>query len=102
MKQSAPSRIINVSSAGHQMCKVLDPEDLNFEKMEYSSFAAYCQSKLCNILFTHELAKKLQGTGVTTNSLHPGVVDTPIFTKGTTWLMKLAAIAAPFLAKVCI
>ncbi|XP_063586758.1 retinol dehydrogenase 13-like [Penaeus indicus] len=78
LKKSAPSRIVNVSSKMHEFCSKLDPEDLNFEKCSYSTFTSYNQSKLCNILFTLELAERLHGSGVTTNSLHPGAVDTEI------------------------
>ncbi|XP_042864244.1 retinol dehydrogenase 11-like [Penaeus japonicus] len=78
LKKSAPSRVINVSSKMHEYCRKLDPEDLNFEKSSYSIFESYNRSKLCNILFTLELAERLHGTGVTTNSLHPGAVDTEI------------------------
>ncbi len=74
LKASAPSRIVNVSSDAHNGAKV-DFEDLQGEK-EFSGWHAYGQSKLAMILFTHELAKKLDGTGVTVNSAHPGVVRT--------------------------
>ena len=52
-------------------------DDLMFEK-KYSSWAAYCQSKLANVLFTRELAKRLEGTNVTVNALHPGAVRTEL------------------------
>ncbi len=73
MKKSAPSRIINVASEAHRQGSnaFTDP---NYEKNGYSGFGAYGTSKLANILFTRELAKKLEGTGVTANSLHPGVI----------------------------
>jgi len=74
LKASAPSRIVNVSSDAHNGAKV-DFEDLQGEK-KFSGWHAYSQSKLAMILFTHELAKKLDGTGVTVNSAHPGVVRT--------------------------
>ncbi|XP_068237944.1 retinol dehydrogenase 13-like isoform X2 [Palaemon carinicauda] len=81
LKKSAPSRIVNVSSMMHDFCRKLDPEDLNFEKNSYNSFKAYCQSKLCNILFTLELSERLRGSGVVANSLHPGYVYTEIVSK---------------------
>jgi len=74
LKGSAPSRIVNVSSDAHNGAKV-NFEDLQGEK-KFSGWHAYAQSKLAMILFTHELAKKLDGTGVTVNSAHPGVVRT--------------------------
>lgn len=74
LKASAPSRIVNVSSDAHNGAKV-DFEDLQGEK-KFSGWHAYGQSKLAMILFTHELAKRLDGTGVTVNSAHPGVVRT--------------------------
>jgi NAD(P)-dependent dehydrogenase (short-subunit alcohol dehydrogenase family) len=79
LKASAPSRIINVSSVGHYNGHI-NFDDLNLEK-EYGGWKAYGQSKLALVLFTHELAKRLQGTGVTVNSVHPGTVATNIWTR---------------------
>src|SRR2546421_2768600 len=79
LKASAPSRIINVSSVGHYNGHI-NFDDLNLEK-EYGGWKAYGQSKLALVLFTHELAKKLQGTRVTVNSVHPGTVATNIWTR---------------------
>jgi NAD(P)-dependent dehydrogenase (short-subunit alcohol dehydrogenase family) len=75
IKKSAPSRIINVSSMTHSSS--IDFDDLQGEKY-YSGYSAYSLSKLCNIFFTYELAERLQGTGVTVNCLHPGVIDTKL------------------------
>nr|XP_060618468.1 retinol dehydrogenase 11-like isoform X2 [Anolis sagrei ordinatus] len=72
LKKSAPSRIINMSSLVHFMGSI-HLEDLQGEK-SYHRGLAYCHSKLASILFTRELAKKLQGTGITANVLHPGAV----------------------------
>ena len=74
LKASVPSRIVNVTSDAHNGAKV-NFEDLQGEK-RFSGWQAYGQSKLAMILFTHELAKRLEGTGVTVNSAHPGVVRT--------------------------
>jgi NAD(P)-dependent dehydrogenase (short-subunit alcohol dehydrogenase family) len=71
---SAPARIINTSSDAHRRMK-LDFADLQSAN-GYSPFKVYGRSKLCNILFTRELARQLKGTGVTANSLHPGFVNT--------------------------
>lgn len=70
IKASAPARIINVSSLAHTFGKI-NREDIQSEK-SYARWQAYGQSKLANILFTRELAKRLKGTNVTVNSLHPG------------------------------
>jgi NAD(P)-dependent dehydrogenase (short-subunit alcohol dehydrogenase family) len=68
------ARVISTASHAHKRME-LDFADLQMAK-KYSGFRAYGRSKLCNILFTRELAKRLAGTGVTANSLHPGFVNT--------------------------
>lgn len=73
IRQSAPARIVNVASNGHLRARV-DFDDLNSEDGRYSAMTAYTRSKLANVLFTYELARRLEGTGVTANCLHPGVV----------------------------
>ena len=75
--RSAPARIITVASVGHRQ-GTLDFDDLGFER-GYSIMRAYSRSKLANVLFANELARRLAGTGVTSNSLHPGSVDTSIW-----------------------
>ncbi len=70
---SGPARIINSSSDAHKGAH-LDINDLQTEK--YTSIKAYARAKLANILFTRELARRLKGTSVTANSVHPGVVAT--------------------------
>jgi len=74
LSASAPARIINTASAAHQEA-TLDFDDLQSAK-SFGARKAYGQSKLCNILFTRELARRLRGTGVTANCLHPGFVAT--------------------------
>ena len=74
LKASAPSRIVNVSS-GEQRNGTIDFDDLQAEK-GYMGPKAYSQSKLATVLFTYELARRLEGTGVSANCLHPGVVGT--------------------------
>ena len=70
LKASSPSRIVNVSSGDHSN-GTIDFDDLQGEK-GYKGTKAYSQSKLANVLFTYELARRLEGTGVTANCLHPG------------------------------
>lgn len=72
LKASAPARIINVSSSHHKAGKI-NFDDLQGEE-KYNQNTAYCQSKLANVLFTYELDRRLKGTGVTANCLHPGAV----------------------------
>ena len=74
LKTSAPARVVTVSS-GAQASGRIDFDDLQGAR-SYSGQRAYSQSKLANILFTNELARRLRGTGVTANSVHPGVVRT--------------------------
>lgn len=71
---AAPARIVNTSSEAHRRAR-LDFSDLQSER-GYRGFGAYSRSKLANILFTRELARRLKGTEVTANSLHPGFVAT--------------------------
>ncbi len=79
LKASAPARIVNVSSDAHR------PVRLNFDDLQSkhdwgrAGFLAYGRTKLANILFTRELARRLEGTGVTANALHPGMVATGIW-----------------------
>ncbi len=76
IKASAPARIVNVSS-NQQEANHLKLDDLQLEK-SYRPMRAYAQSKLAVVLFTYELARRLEGTGVTANCLHPGFVATNI------------------------
>jgi len=94
IKASTPARIVNITSEAHRGAKI-HFDDLQGEK-SYSAFRAYGQAKLANVLFTYELAKKLEGTGVTANCLHPGVVRTG-FGHDDSGLMSLVIwIASPF------
>ena len=74
LKESAPSRIITVSSEARRRAEI-DFNDLQSER-NYRGFQVYGKSKLANILFTYELAERLRGTGVTANCVHPGPVST--------------------------
>lgn len=80
MKESAPSRIVTVASGVHHG-GVIDFDDPSAER-GYSPWKAYSQSKLANILFTRELARRLRGTVVTANCLHPGMVRTGFCREG--------------------
>jgi NAD(P)-dependent dehydrogenase (short-subunit alcohol dehydrogenase family) len=74
LRRSAPARVVNTASGAHRGAK-LDFDDLQTERA-YSGFQVYGRSKLCNILFTRELARQLKDGGVTANCLHPGFVAT--------------------------
>ncbi len=74
LKSGAPSRIINVSSSAHHRAEI-DFDDLQ-SLNRYRGFRAYARSKLGNLLFTYELSRRLEGTGITVNALHPGLVAT--------------------------
>lgn len=102
LKKTPSSRIVNVSSIAAKYCRSYDVNNLNQYPDDRSSPSAalYSRSKLCNILFTIELANRLKGTGVTTYSVHPGVVQTDIFRSapgyiklaldyGFCWLLKV-------------
>jgi retinol dehydrogenase 12 len=76
IKASAPARIVNVASDAHRFVSGLNFDDLQTEKPPFKAMKVYGASKLCNIYFTRILAKKLEGTQVTVNALHPGWVGT--------------------------
>ena len=74
------SRIVNVASIAHTRGSI-DFDNLNGEK-DYDPYGAYAQSKLANIMFTYELAERIEGSGVTANCLHPGVIGTKLLREG--------------------
>jgi len=100
LKKAAPSRIINVSSMAHSWCK-LDLDDLmsDKEKVTPSSLLVpndlYSRSKMANALFNKELAKRLQGTGVRTYGLCPGMVATSIAQHFKGWTVQMMKILQP-------
>ena len=97
LRSSAPSRIVNVSSEAQRNAR-LDMDDLQFARRQYNGLAAYAQSKLLMNAFTFELARRLEGTGVTVNCLHPGVVSTNIWPADAPWFFKLAVgVMKPFM-----
>ena len=87
LRRHETARIVTVASVGHFQ-GTLDFDDLGFERA-YSIMRAYSRSKLANILFSNELARRLAGTGVTSNSLHPGSVDTRIWSGAPLWAKPL-------------
>lgn len=97
LKKSTPSRIVNVSSLAHERGKI-HFDDINLDK-NYEPQISYRQSKLANVLFSRELAAKLEGTGVTVYSLHPGVIRTEL---GRHFMPTIALwkkiLAVPFMA----
>ena len=86
LKKSAPSRIVNVSSSAHSG-GTIHFDDLQGEQ-RYGGFGAYGQSKLAQVLFTRELARRLEGTGVTVNACHPGVIRTNLGMGGTSAVVR--------------
>lgn len=96
---SAPARVVVVASAAHQFARDgLDLDDLQSER-GYRGFEVYGRSKLANILFCRELARRLEGTGVTANSLHPGTVRTEFGAGGdlgSPLLQVMMALGRPF------
>ena len=89
LKASAPSRIVNVSSTMHAE-GAINFDDLQSEK-QFDRYRAYAQSKLALILFTKKLAKDLEGTGVTVNALHPGVIGTEMTMRNVRTMNPVAA-----------
>jgi NAD(P)-dependent dehydrogenase (short-subunit alcohol dehydrogenase family) len=86
---STPARIINVASEGHRRTlKGVDFDDLQARR-RYNGLAVYDRSKLANIYFTRELARRLEGTGVTANAVHPGLVRTEFALEGDTLFIGL-------------
>jgi len=75
LRGSGPARIVNVASEAHRMARTIDFDDLG-HRHRYRALRVYGHSKLANILFTYELARRLEGTTVTANCVHPGAVGT--------------------------
>ena len=97
IKASAPARIICVSSGLHTSGKV-DFDNLQGER-SYGGMPAYSASKLENILFTIELAQRLEGTGVTVNALHPGWVNTGFGKNNNGLVSKIQSLITPLMAR---
>jgi retinol dehydrogenase 12 len=95
IKQSAPARIVNVASEAHRF-GTINFDDLDGER-RYRTFGAYSQSKLANILFSYELARRLAGSGVTVNSLHPGGIASGLWTNNGPLAQFIMKAGRPFL-----
>jgi NAD(P)-dependent dehydrogenase (short-subunit alcohol dehydrogenase family) len=98
LRAGAPARIVVVASEAHRRRGGLDFDDLQSQR-RYDGFAVYCRSKLANIYFTRELARRLSDEGITVNAVHPGVVASGLGRDGDVkgmfgWLIRRAA---PFL-----
>ncbi len=89
---SAPARVVTVASVGHRY-GTMDFDDLGFERAGYGIMRAYARSKLANVLFAAELARRFAGTGVTSNSVHPGSVATNIWAGAPLWAKPIIALA---------
>ncbi|MGC4087618.1 MAG: SDR family oxidoreductase [Polyangiaceae bacterium] len=87
LKASVPARVVNVASCYHDRAMgregAIHFDDLNFARHKYDGWAAYAQSKLANVLHAQQLARRLQGTGVTCVSVHPGWVRTRLIRNST-------------------
>lgn len=79
LRASAPARIVNVASQAHYQAKAIDWDALRQPASTLAGLSEYAVSKLCNVLFTRELARRLEGSGVTTYALHPGVIASDIW-----------------------
>lgn len=96
LRASAPARIVNVASAAHERCRI-DLDDRAGAR-RYGALRAYSQAKLGNVLFTYALARRLAGSGVTVNALHPGVIASR-FAEGAGGVFGLGwRLAKPFMA----
>jgi len=92
LEAGAPARVVNVSSAAQQMAALTEElEDLNWERRSWSGWRAYGSSKLMNCLFTNELQRRMGGSGVVSNALHPGIVATEL-ARDQTWGMKIVGL----------
>jgi retinol dehydrogenase 14 len=96
LKASAPARVVTVSSGAQAMGRI-DFDDLQGAR-NYSGQRAYSQSKLANVMFTNELARRLRGTGVTATCVHPGVVRTNFGAEDQAWFFTvISRVVHPFL-----
>jgi dehydrogenase/reductase SDR family protein 13 len=89
LRGSAPARIVNVASRAHYRVKRMDWDALRKPATTLAAMPEYSVSKLCNVLFTRELARRLEGSGVTTYALHPGVIASDIWREAPALLRSL-------------
>lgn len=96
LERSAPARVVTVSSVGHMMGRI-HFDDLHGQRRRYVASRVYGDSKLANILFTVELSRRLEGTGVTANCLHPGAVGSNFAQAESSWLSGLMKVGKHFI-----
>jgi retinol dehydrogenase-13 len=100
LKQSAPSRMAIVSSVVHagspKNRPAVDLDDLNYEHREFNNFAAYAEAKVANVLYAKELAERLEGTGVSVFSVHPGWARSNFGSGGSLAMRTAMAVMRPF------
>ncbi|HQR04801.1 MAG: SDR family oxidoreductase [Proteobacteria bacterium] len=96
LRTTPGSRIVHVASAAHTFVGAFDFDDYNWQRRRFRTFAAYGQSKLGNLLFNHRLARELEGSGVTSNTLHPGAVSTSLGTNNGTMGRFMQRVLKPF------
>jgi NAD(P)-dependent dehydrogenase (short-subunit alcohol dehydrogenase family) len=94
LKASAPARVVNVASQASR-ARALELDDLNNER-RWTKFGSYGRSKRANLIFTFELARRLEGTGVTANAVHPGGVRTGFGTRAG-WVALMMKLGGPFI-----
>jgi NAD(P)-dependent dehydrogenase (short-subunit alcohol dehydrogenase family) len=96
LKASGAARVVSVASNLHRTAQ-LDFDDLQYERRRYVPMQAYSQSKLANMVWSAELARRLAGTKVTSNALHPGIIASNISSTGPGWMRFGMKLVAPFL-----
>jgi len=96
LKASAPARIVSVAALAYRF-HALDLDDLQWQQRPYGGFRVYATTKLLEMLWTFELARRLEGTGVTANCLHPGGVATEIARNTSSWMQLGVRLSKPFL-----
>lgn len=95
LRASASARVVNLASAAHQGATI-PFDDLRQEHVRYRPLGVYSQTKLANLLFTYELARRLEGTGVTVNAAHPGFVASNFAQGHNPWMRAAMVVSRPF------